>query len=603
MLGLGALVAYKGKPAKVSAITTHKFDLLFSDGSSRKVREKDFRFIHPRYAAINDTCSAGAMNVLQDFENESLTLKEITEWIFDDYTAQNAWCTYLLVEDSLYFYWTKDTVFIRPSEQTEAIQNQRNTKRIELESLNQCVENINNNCISDDDSRWLQEVELVAHNLSKHAKLLDALSLDNKPESAHKLLVKIGYWQEAMNPYPRRHGILADESHSHEIIVAERRDLTHFNSYAIDNSGSNDADDAISIEGDKIWIHIADVASQVECDSTLDSYAQNRISNLYLPDQIIHMLPPNLVPICSLGEDEKSRALSVGFRLIDSQISDIEVVQSEIKVEKLSYDGVDEILHQHAELSQISTLTKEHKSFRNDKGALRLDLPNVDVRLVDGRVSLRKQEASESREMVAEMMVIAGRVIAQFSLENNIAMPFVTQAKGSFSDEILEQKAHLTLSQMFKAARCFKRSKISTKSAPHSGLGLDSYLRVTSPIRRYLDLVVQQQLLNFINNKPILDEAAIKNRIGQTNVVISKVNKATRQSNDHYKSLFLKQNKGWKGVGTVVDLHGNKATILIPELGMITQLKLGEKPSLDDEIQLKVVAIDFENRLVDFKSL
>jgi len=603
LLDLGALVAYKGKPAKISAITTHKFDLQFSDGSSRKVREKDFRFIHPHYTAINDTCSIGAMDVLQDFESESLTLKEITEWIFDDYTAQNAWCTYLLVEDSLYFYWTKDTVFIRPSEQTEVIQNQRDAKRIELESLNQCVDHINNNCISEEDSRWLQEVELVANNLSKHAKLLDALSLNNNPESAHKLLIKIGFWQEVTNPYPRRHGILADEKYSHDIITSERKDLTHLNSYAIDNSGSNDADDAISVDGDKIWIHIADVASQVESDSELDSYAQNRISNLYLPDQIIHMLPPSLVPLCSLGEDEKSRALSVGFTLIDCQISDIEVVQSEIKVEKLSYDGADEVLDQHTELSKINTLTKEHKAFRNDKGALRLDLPNVDIRLVNGLVSLKKQAISESREMIAEMMVIAGRAIAQFALENNIAMPFVTQGVGSFSDEILQQKTHLTLSQMFKAARCFKRSKISTKSAPHSGLGLDSYLRVTSPIRRYLDLVAQQQLVNFINNKPILDKAVIKSRIGQTNVVISKVNKATRQSADHFKCLFLKQNKGWRGVGTVVDLHGNKATVLIPELSMITQLKFGAKPSLDDEVQLKVVAIDFENRLVDFKSL
>ena len=164
MLDTGALVAYKGKPAKISAITTHKFDLLFADGSTRKVREKDFRFIHPEYASINDACALGVMEVLHDFENESLSLKEVTEWIFDDYTAQNAWCTYLLVEDSLYFYWTKDTVFVRPSEQTQAIQNQRDAKRIELESLNQCVDNINNNSLSEGDNRWLHEVELVAHN-------------------------------------------------------------------------------------------------------------------------------------------------------------------------------------------------------------------------------------------------------------------------------------------------------------------------------------------------------------------------------------------------------------------------------------------------------
>jgi exoribonuclease-2 len=603
LLTVGALVAYKGKPAKITAITTHKFDLLFSDGSSRKVREKDFRYIHPQYATINDNCSSGVIDILQDFEGESLSLKEITEWIFDHYSAQNAWYVYLLAEDGLYFYWTKDTLFIRPREQREAIQNQRDVKRLELESLSQCVEHINNNCISDDDSRWLQEVELVAHNLSKHAKLLDTLSLDNNPESAHKLLLKIGYWQEELNPYPRRHGILADESYSHKIITTDRKDLTHLNCYAIDNSGSSDADDAISIDGDITWIHIADVASQVGSDSELDAYAQNRISNLYLPDQIIHMLPPSLVPLCSLGEDEKSRAISIGFQMNDCEISNIKVIQSDIRVEKLSYEATDDMLSQHTELSQINTLTKQHKAFRNARGALRLDLPNVDVRLIDGKVSLKKQSMSESREMVAEMMVIAGRVIAQFALENNIAMPYVTQGEGGFSDEILQQKENLTLSQMFKAARCFKSSKISPKSAPHAGLGLESYLRATSPIRRYLDLVVQQQLVSFLNKKSMLDGAEIKIRIGQTNSIISKVNKATRQSNEHYKCLFLKQNNPWKGVGVVVETRGNKATVLIPELGMVTQLKLGEKPSLDNEVQLKVSAIDFENRLLDFKPL
>jgi exoribonuclease-2 len=118
-----------------------------------------------------------------------------------------------------------------------------------------------------------------------------------------------------------------------------------------------------------------------------------------------------------------------------------------------------------------------------------------------------------------------------------------------------------------------------------------------------LDLVVQQQLICFINAKPTLTDTDIKARIGQTNTIISKVNKATRQSMDHYKCLFLEQNNPWKGIGVVVEIHGNKATLLIPELGMITQLKMDVKPQLDDEVKLKVSSIDFENRLVDFKSL
>ena len=37
----------------------------------------------------------------------------------------------------------------------------------------------------------------------------------------------------------------------------------------------------------------------------------------------------------------------------------------------------------------------------------------------------------------------------------------------------------------------------------------------------------------------------IKQRITQVNAVISRVNKATRQSIDHYKCIFLKQSKNW----------------------------------------------------------
>ena len=66
MFKVGALVAYKGKPAKISAVTTHKYDLSFSDGSSRKVREKDFRYIHPNFVSVNDQCPLPDMSVLED---------------------------------------------------------------------------------------------------------------------------------------------------------------------------------------------------------------------------------------------------------------------------------------------------------------------------------------------------------------------------------------------------------------------------------------------------------------------------------------------------------------------------------------------------------
>lgn len=603
MFKVGALVAYKGKPAKISAVTTHKYDLSFSDGNSRKVREKDFRYIHPNFTSVNDQCPLADMNVLEDLQAESLSLKELTEWLFDDYSSQNAWCTNLLAEDGLYFFWNKDILILRSTEQIKVIEKQRQEKSLEIESLQQCVDNLQNNTVDERDSFWLREIEKVALNQSKHTKVLSALAIDNTPERAHELLLKIKYWSELINPYPERHKIYPNEELTLDLKEVTREDLTHLKSFAIDNSDSSEADDAISLDGDRVWIHIADVATQVNIDSELDGYAQKRVSNLYLPDQTIHMLPPNLSSLCSLGESEKSNALSVGFRMIDCQINDIKILQSEIKVVKMSYEEADQALKEDQALSKLNVLTKSHKAFRNNNGAIKLDLPNVDVKLKNKKVDIQIQTESASRKLVAEMMVIAGRVIAQYATEHKISMPFLTQEVGSFSEDIIQNKENLTATQAFQATRCFKQSKITPKASLHAGLGLSCYVRVTSPIRRYLDLLVQQQLVRFINNQTTLDDTQIKQRITQVNAVISRVNKATRQSIEHFKCIFLKQNKNWRGKGIIVELNSNKATLLIPEIAMVTQLKLKLKAQLEDEIELGAVSINLENRSIDFKPL
>ena len=603
MFKVGALVAYKGKPAKISAVTTHKYDLSFSDGSNRKVREKDLRYIHPVFASVNDNCPVADISVLEDLKAESLSLMELTEWLFHDYSSQNAWCTNLLAEDGLYFFWNKDILILRSIEQINAIKKQRQEKSLEIESLQQCVDNLQNNKVDERDSFWLDEIEKVALNQSKHTRVLNALNIDNTPESAHRLLLKIKYWSELFNPYPRRHKIYPNEELTLDFKEITREDLTHIKSFAIDNSDSSEVDDAISLDGERVWIHIADVASKIDVDSELDGYAQKRVSNLYLPDQTIHMLPPNLSYLCSLGESEKSSALSIGFRMVDCKVSDIKILQSAIKVVKMSYKDADKALKEDQVLSKLNNLAKSHKAFRNKNGAIKLDLPNVDVKINNKKVDIQIQTKSESRELVAEMMVIAGRVVAQYANENKISMPFLTQEIGSFSEEIMQNKENLTATQAFQATRCFKQSKITPKASLHAGLGLSSYVRVTSPIRRYLDLLVQQQLVRFINNQTTLDDPQIKQRITQVNTVISRVNKATRQSIEHFKCLFLKQNNNWRGRGIIVEINNNKATLLIPEIAMITQLKLKSKAQLDDEIELRVVSINLESRLIDFKPI
>ena len=600
---IGALVAYKGRPAKVVSSTTHKYEISFSDGSKQKVREKDFRFIHPEFSSVHNDIPEVDASILNDLDIESLSLRELTEWLFDEFTSQNAWFVYLMSEDCLYFYWNKNSLVIRPLDQIESIRSSRLEKALEEESLQLCIENLRKDSFENHDIQWIHEIEQVAFNQSKHSKAMSALSIENIPENAHRLLIKIKYWSEFNNPYPQRNKIYNDEALEFNESIKNRKNLTHLTCFAIDNSDSIDADDAISIEGDRVWIHIADVASFVDLNSDLDLFAQKRASNLYLPDQILHMLPPKISEVCSLGVGEISNAVSVGFLMNDFEINDIQIYLSQIRVTKMSYEEADKSLNENTSLSKLNEVSKNHKKYRDSNGALRLDLPKTDVKVKGQMVSVTPQIESESREMVSEMMVLAGRAIAQYSIENNISMPYLSQAPGKFSDEIIGNIHNLSLSKAFEASKGFSRSKLSVKPSMHAGLGLEAYIRVTSPMRRYLDLIVQQQLVHYISSLELLNENDIKDRIRVNNTSMSKIYKASRQSVEHFRCLYFKQNRSWEGEGVVIEISGNKTLLMIPEFAMITQVKVKTKPNLEDKIPLKITSINLFERSVDFKPL
>ena len=233
---------------------------------------------------------------------------------------------------------------------------------------------------------------------------------------------------------------------------------------------------------------------------------------------------------CSLGANDLSNAISIGFLLNEFEVSDIQIYLSQIKVTKMSYEEADKEINSNSTLAALNEIAKNHKAYRDGKGAIQLNLPNTDIKLKDKKVHIFPQDDSESRSLVSEMMILAGRVIAEFSVENSISMPYLSQEPGNFSDDIIKNINNLSHSKAFEAARGFNRSKLSVKHSLHAGLGLEAYLRVTSPMRRYLDLLVQQQLVRFITKNDLLNETDIKERIKAVNASVSKINKATRQS-------------------------------------------------------------------------
>jgi len=84
---------------------------------------------------------------------------------------------------------------------------------------------------------------------------------------------------------------------------------------------------------------------------------------------------------------------------------------------------------------------------------------------------------------------------------------------------------------------------------------------------------------------------------------MSKINKATRQSVEHFRCVYFKQNKQWEGEGIIVEFKGQKASVLIPELAMIAQVKFKSKVELEEEVRLKVISSNLFERSIDFKPL
>ena len=593
-----SLVAYKGKYAKILSLDNNKFEIEIENGKILKVREKDFRFLHPQFNTPQSNLVPD-LAILLDFEGQLLNIKDLSEWLFNEYSANSSWQTFLLIEDGLYFFWQKDQIFIRPTEQVEKIQQKRKLELKEAESIQNCVDNLLAKTFQEQDLPLVKEIEKVALGQNKSAKILKKIKVESTTQAAHKLLVEIGYLSLKNNPYPTRYKILPEEDIAIPVEkTISRTDLTHLKSYAIDNKGSVDADDAISVDGEKIWIHIADIMAFM--DDELIEYAGHRVSNLYLPNAIINMLPESITQICALGINKTSNALSIGFKLDNdgSIISEIEIINSTIKVTKTTYEDVDDLLN--SEFSIYQNIATKHQQYRKNSGSFSLNLPKVDVKLSDEIVQISPQNSTPSRGLVAEFMILAGRVIAQFSIENNIAMPFVSQEKGNFDDELLEKK-DLSLSESFASIRLFKRSITSTTPLSHFGLGLDKYIRITSPLRRYLDLIAHKQLHNFINNIDILSASQIKEYITLNNAQIGDINKATRDSNTHYKLLYLLQNKNQIFDATILSKRGDKRIIMIADLAMIETIKTDN--SIDEKIKIKFKSIDIFTQQVNIEVL
>ena len=538
-----------------------------------------------------------AWELLEGAETE---LKELAELVFDAFTPETAWAAWLLVADGLYFSGTPERILPRSREEIERDRVERDAKARAQAAWEGLLGRLRAGRMDEADREALVEVERLALGASQRSRVMQALSLPETSPAAHRMLCKVGYWTPEHNPIPARFGVeLADpELAVPELPADERLDLTHLASFAIDDEGNRDPDDAIALDGEHLWVHVADVAALVAPGGDLDLEARSRGANLYLPELTVNMLPMTVTERLGLGLQEISPALSFRIRVGDNgDLSELSVHRTRVRVERLSYEAAENEI-EGERLAAMVAITQRFAERRRLNNAVRIDLPEVSLKVDDAhKVSIRALPRLASRQLVSNAMLMAGEAAARICREQAIAIPYVTQPA---PEKVSEPQ---DLAAMFAYRRQLKPSRTQIEPGAHFGLGLPAYTRVTSPLRRYADLLVHQQLGAWLRGDETLDAKAISERAGEADVGSLAIRRTERQSNQHWKLVYLRQHPRWSGEAVVVELGERKATLLIEALAFEVRVRLGDGMQLNERLRVVLREVDLAEGDVYFQVL
>lgn len=609
-----SLVIFKSKPARIIDVLDKKIEIETLDGKNIKLPAKNVQllvesakdFELENLQELNIPELEMTWELLQ--EQGQTTLEELSEFLFETIGVNEAYTIWLLVSQGEYFSFDDDfNIVVHTQEQKDAIVQEKQEKLKKEQELNDFIERMKQKEYASQDEKFLKEIASLATLKSQNCRLFKYLNMEESENSAYKLLLDIGYWDEFFNPYLYRYGAELESNPAdfkyNEDSDSSRVDLTYLMAYAIDDAGSNDPDDAISwdAQNNKMWVHIADPSSSISFGDDVDLEARARGSNLYVPENIVSMLPPQATQNLGLGLQDISPALSVGFRVSEQgDIKDIEICFSKIKVTRHSYEYAESNL-QELELGSIPQYAEYFTQKRLSNGAVELDFPEIKITLDENKtVKLTDLPRLNSRTLVRDTMLMAGVAVGQFCIENNIAVPYSTQPAHELTRENLENLN--SIADMFTTRKKLQRGKYSTQPSLHGGMGLENYVQVTSPLRRYLDLLVHYQLRNFISNQSTLSAEEVDEIIAQVDIPIRSNRQTERFSNSHWKLVYLMQNPEMQFEAIVIEkLEKSRVMVSIADLAMTKKLSVNDKCELNDSLKLLNTSVNLVSQEAFFK--
>ena len=636
MIRKNSIVLYKNQIALVNDIEGDKFIIQFCSfplteeniskfGSKnficqeQKVRDKDIVLLSTSESPAKysfeelikynddqiDNKICEAWELLNSDNCSDIEFSELAELVDSDFNDKKAWFIFNSLVKSLQFKLIDDKAALKfkltTADEIEVLKKKKNEKEHEKEERQNFLMRLKQKQLLPEDSIFMGDVEAFALGKTDKSKTLADAGFSQDVEKAHKLLIDTGIWDYTRNPYPFRWGLSVQSAKEGlKSPPEEERLIVPGVAYAIDNKWSKDPDDAIAFDGTYLWVHIADPASTVMPESSIDKAARDRGATLYIPEGASRMLAEESLSDYALGLKRESLALSFRLLLEDNcSIKECKVFKTKVNVECITYEDADQ-KKDSPELKPLFEIARKNIIRRNSQGAVNINLPEVHITVDPDtkKVSICKITEYESADVVREMMLLAGEGAAHFAFENNIAFPYVSQEAPD-----IPQTLPPGLAGEFKTVKSMHRRSVGVTPAAHAGIGIGMYSQVTSPLRRYSDLIAHQQLRAFLDGRELIDKNTMLERISAGDEAAIACKKVERKSNMHWTLVYLLQNPDWTGEAVFVEQKGNLCVFMIPSLAQQTTLVPSKPLNLNDTITVKASNIDISSQNVVFSEV
>ncbi len=612
------------------------------------------KFLKEVQPYLDPTSLEIAWELLIELGEENVNPASMANLLFSEQNPPQCYAAHcLLSEDKLYFKQKGEFYEPRSAAQVAELKHQLEVATLRQKEQEQFFERISQN-LNGAGVEWekydLQRLEAIERfaltvvevarqgmqDTNRHPpnlvlEIMNHLGRTASPPAAMQLLVDLGIWSEHENLVLRRSSIPTQfptkvlevaqqclDSPPPDLDI-DRLDLTYLKVYTIDDESTSEIDDGVSWEiladgRQKLWVHIADPTRWLIPEDELDKEARRRATTVYLPTGMIPMFPAILAtgPM-SLIQGKSCCALSFGVILdTTGAVDSYSIHASVIKpTYRLTYEDVDEMLQlgvqAEPEIAAIASFAQLRKTWRHSQGAISIHLPEASIKVKGDEITINVLEDSTSRQLVAEMMILAGEVAGRYGQVHNIALPFRGQPQPELPspEELIQLPAGPVRACGMR--RCMPKSEMSITPTRHAGLGLQTYTQATSPIRRYSDLLTHFQLKAHLRGEDLPFSAEqLKEVMLSVFSVSQEVVLVERQTNRYWGLEYLRRHpeEVWQALVLMwLREDTGLALILIEDLGLQLPMLFKRDVALGEQVLLKAAYVDPRQDILQFQEV